>query len=217
MADQWRIRARSYAKLKVLLENQVPEAAKILDLGAGSGWLCNRLFELGYTQCAVDLNVDQQDGLGAARNFSPVWPCIQAEFDRLPLEDGQADAVVFNASFHYCVNRERTLREAIRVLIPGGLLVIVDSPIYADPASGEQMLREQQDYFEALIGERSDSIKSSGYLTWELLASLGNELGLEWTVDKPWYGVRWALRHWKAKLRRSREPATFAVLSATAP
>lgn len=216
MADQWRIRARSYAALKELLGCRVSKSAKILDLGAGTGWLCNRLFKLGYRPCAVDLSVDEKDGLGAAQSFSSTWPCLQAEFDRLPLRENQVDAVIFNASFHYCVDRKQTLLAALRVLVPGGLLVILDSPIYADPASGEQMLSEQQNYFENLIGQRSDSLATTGYLTWKQLAEIGDDLDLDWTVIKPWYGFRWALRPWLARLRGTREPATFAIISANA-
>ena len=216
MADQWRIRARSYAALKKLLSCRVPKSAKILDLGAGTGWLCNRLLKLGYRPCAIDLSIDEKDGLGAAQSFSSTWPCLQAEFDRLPLRENQVDVVIFNASFHYCVDRKQTLLAALRVLVPGGLLVILDSPIYADPASGEQMLGEQQQYFEKLIGQRSDSVTTTGYLTWEQIDEIGEDLDLDWEINKPWYGFRWALRPWLARLRGTREPATFAIVSAKA-
>ena len=45
-----------------------------------------------------------------------------------------------------------------------------------------------------------------------LVGGLG--LGLRWRVFPPWYGWRWALRPWRARLLRQREPSTFALLVA---
>lgn len=216
MADQWRIRARSYQYLMRTLCHCLAPAAKILDLGAGNGWLSNRLAEAGFSPCAVDLSINNDDGLGAAQLYDTRWPRLQAAFDNMPLEDSQADAIVFNASFHYCANQQATVAESLRVLRPGGLLVILDSPVYNDASSGVQMLVEQQQYFERLIGRRSDSVDVTGYLTWRQLENLGNEFDLNWTIRKPWYGLRWWLRPWRAKLRKEREPASFAVISTIA-
>jgi ubiquinone/menaquinone biosynthesis C-methylase UbiE len=216
-ANQWRIRAHSYRVLRKLLRRKLDTGTGILDLGAGTGWLSNRLCEAGYRPCSIDLSINSQDGLGAAEHFAVDWPRLQAPFGCLPLADDSADAAIFNASFHYCADQAETLAEALRVIKPGGLVVILDSPIYADAASGKQMLIEQQEYFERLIGERSDSIETSGFLTWQGLEQLGERLQLDWNVVRPWYGLRWALRPSLAKLRRKREPATFAIISARTP
>lgn len=211
LAGQWRIRARSFSSLMDLLGKHLPPPAKVLDLGAGTGWLSNRLHSAGYRPCAIDLSDDKEDGLGRAQHFDSSWPCLQAEFDRLPIADGNADAVIFNASFHYCTNRRQTIAEALRALSPGGLLIILDSPIYSDASSGEQMMLEQQVYFEQLIGERSDSLPTTGYMTWEQLAEIASRLGLSWRFKRSWYGFRWAFRPWLAKLRGTREPAKFVI------
>ena len=212
LAEQWRIRARSFAKLMKLLRRQLKLNDRILDLGAGTGWLSHRLNLAAYRPCAIDLSVDAADGLGASRHFESQWPCVQAEFDRLPLVDDQGECVIFNASFHYCTNQEQAILEALRVLVPGGLIIILDTPIYSNESSGRQMLDEQQLYFEQLIGERSDALPSSGFLTWTQLAELADDFGLDWHVERPWYGFRWAVRPLLAKLRGQREPATFAIV-----
>ena len=241
LAWQWRMRARSFAELeRRVLEPMVattdhrPQTTdhqshsantrqssvvgrrssplRVLDLGAGVGWLSHRLAQLGHAPCAIDLNLDPRDGLGAARHYPARWPLIQAEFDRLPLADEQADLVVFNASLHYSANYHTTLAEARRVLRPDGRIVVMDSPIYRRDASGQQMITERQRAFEREHGTRSDALPSIGYLTWQRLHTLGRELGLRWRVYRPWYGWRWALRPWRARLLRRREPSTFALL-----
>jgi len=188
---------------------------RVIDLGAGVGWLSNRLAGLGHYPCAIDLNLDPRDGLGAARRYGGDWPCVQAEFDRLPLAGGQADLVIYNASLHYSTGYRATLAEALRVLRPNGRIVVLDSPIYRHEASGRQMIAERQAAFARDHGTRSDALPNVGYLTWAMLRDLGRELGLRWQIVRPWYGWRWALRPWRARLARKREPSTFALLVAT--
>jgi len=211
LAGQWNIRAISFACLLRLLKDRLKPHDKVLDLGAGTGWLCHRLALNGFSPCAIDLSADIHDGLGAAGNFDTDWPRLQAEYDRIPIGDGAVNAVIYNASFHYCVNQERSLREALRVIAPGGMLVILDSPIYRAASAGEQMIEEQQQYFVRLIDKRSDALPSTGFLTWRRLKALSDEFNLAWRFERPWYGIRWALRPVMAKLRGRREPATFAI------
>jgi len=187
---------------------------RVLDLGAGVGWLSNRLAGLGHHPCAIDLNLDPRDGLGAAQHYGGDWPCVQAEFDRLPLAESQAELVIFNASLHYSTDYRATLAEALRVLRPNGRIVVLDSPIYRYDASGRQMIAERQAAFARDHGTRSDALPNIGYLTWGMLRELGHELGLRWQIIRPWYGWRWALRPWRARLARKREPSTFALLVA---
>jgi SAM-dependent methyltransferase len=218
LAWQWRIRARSLATLE---RRVMPEGGglRVLDLGAGSGWLSHRLARRGHRALAVDLSVDGQDGLGAARHFDAVldepFPRLRAHFDRLPLASGCVDLAVFNASFHYSADFERTLREALRVLGPGGRVVILDSPIYRNPQSGRRMVAERRAAFEARYGFPSDALGSREFLTEDDLAGLGQRLALAWRRIRPWYGWRWWLRPLRAALLGRREPARFEVLVAT--
>src|SRR5262249_56941629 len=145
------------------------EQRRVPELGAGVGWLSYRLAELGHHPFAVDLSTEDRDGLGAARHYEPPWPRVQAEFDRLPLADGQADVVIFNASLHYSTDYRITLGEALRVLRPAGKVVILESPLYRHDHSGRRMVAERHAAFERSYGTRSDSVPSIEYLTEEIL------------------------------------------------
>lgn len=210
IAWQWRMRRRTWETFRARVLPRL--GPKILDLGAGVGWLSRRLAEAGRQPCAIDVSVDDRDGLAAARHYAPDWPRLQAELDRLPLAGGQADAAVYNASLHYSADYASTLREALRVLKPGGSLVILESPVYRKEESGQRMVAERHADFERRFGTRSDALPSIEYLTWERLDALGRELGLAWRKVPTWYGWRWAARPWLARLKGKREPSRFVIL-----
>jgi ubiquinone/menaquinone biosynthesis C-methylase UbiE len=206
----WKIRAVSYRALeKIITSNK--NVSHIVDLGAGNGWLSNRLALQGYQVSAVDLLINSEDGLGACRHYKNQFTRVQSEFTRMPFFDASVSTVIFNASFHYSENYEETLAEALRVLYPTGQVIIMDSPVYHDPESGEQMLAERKTDFISRYGFASDSIKSEGYLTYQRMNELARKFGLTWHHIRPFYGTRWTLRPWLARMRGRREPAEFGL------
>ncbi|HKZ55306.1 MAG TPA: class I SAM-dependent methyltransferase [Anaerolineales bacterium] len=212
----WEIRSRSYAaferRLLEPLEQRLARPLLALDLGAGNGWLANRLAQRGHAVAAVDLLTNDLDGLGAYRHYSSEYTSVQAEFERLPFEDGQFDLAIYNASFHYSVSYEAALRESLRVLRREGRVAILDTPIYRRPSSGEQMVREREAQFQETFGFPSNAIPSENYLTFQRLRALSRALAIEWEMIVPFYGLRWAARTWRARLLRRREPARFLIL-----
>lgn len=217
----WHIRATSFQALVrevvLPLEKDRRRPLETLDLGAGNGWLSYRLARRGHRAAAIDLLINEQDGLGTAGYYDTPFLPIQADFDHLPFVQDQLDLVIFNASLHYSTHYETTLREALRVLNPGGVLVILDSPLYRSASSGEQMVHEREQQFQARYGFPSNAIPSENYLTYQRLQDLSRALGVLWNVYQPFYGLGWALRPWKARLRGQREPAQFGLIAARRP
>ena len=215
----WRIRARSYQTFldRVLrpLERTSTTPLRIADLGAGSGWLANRLAQRRHWVAAIDLLDDTLDGLGAVRHYAvPVRPLI-AEFDRLPLHSRSIDLAVFNASFHYSTDYARTLRETFRVLRPRGTLVILDSPVYRGATSGMRMVQERRARFLSTYGFASDALSSEHFLTPSRLEALAAELGLAWRLHQPPLDWRSSLGRAIGGIRARREPARFPVIVGT--
>jgi SAM-dependent methyltransferase len=212
----WRIRAASYATLlhRVVrpMEEQLGRPLAILDMGAGNGWLSHRLAERGHRLAAVDLSDDTRDGLGAHVHYPTSLTPVLADFDHLPFADQQADLVVFNAALHYSPDCEVTLREALRVLREAGHLVITDSPVYHDAASGARMVRERQQAFIHDYGFPSNAIASEGFLTHRRLRELSAGLALRFRLLRPlrWWSMRG--RALVATVQGHREQATFPVI-----
>ena len=137
-----------------------------------------RLRSKGHMPVAVDLLTNDQDGLGAARHYKqrlkPLFPRFQAEVDNLPFASGQFDLVIFNSSFHYSENYEKTLAEALRCTRKDGMVLIADTPWYGDEQSGLKMLEERRAAFIKHYGFPSDELKSLEFLTDRRLESWNN-------------------------------------------
>src|SRR5258706_6474339 len=182
--SDWRIRAASFNAFidKVLRPIEKGRSvANILDLGAGNSWLSNRLASRGHDLVAVDLTVNDFDGLGCYRFYESTFLSVQAEFDHLPFADRSADIVLYNASLHYSADYEKTLSESLRLLDAGGKVVILDSPVYRGPSSGLNIVREREEQFVWQNCFPSDNLKNEKFFTYKT----NNE-----PCSKPWIILR---------------------------
>ena len=215
----WQIRTQSFKALNhqllMPMMNVHQRPLHILDIGAGNGWLSYRLAQAHHQVAAVDLLINPQDGLGTHAYYDAHFTAVQAEFDHLPFTSSQADVIIFNGSIHYATDYSQTLKEAVRILRPNGCLILMDTPIYHNIHSGQQMVQERQTHFAATYGFRGDALPNENFLTFERLTNLATELKISWQMLKPAYGWRWAIRPWLAKIRRQREPATFLLIVGT--
>ena len=217
--DQWAIRAHTFQTMErcilAPLAKRNKRPLRILDLGAGNGWMSYRLALRSHRPVAVDLLTNDQDGLGAASHYSahirPLFPRVQADLERLPFASSVFDLVIFNASFHYSEDYERTFAEALRCTGPGGRIVIADTPWYAEEQSGKTMVEERHKCFLATYGYPSDSISSLEYLTPDRLQRLQETFALKLRSIQPFYGIRWSLRPFRAKLGGRRTPSQFRI------
>ena len=216
--DIWRIRAASY---RLLRQRVLTRRRRIVDLGAGNGWLSWRLAEDDHSVAAVDLSDDDDDGLGAATAYPEIrFLRVQASFDRVPLADGAFDLAIFNGSLHYAADLRHTLAEARRLVRRGGHVVIMDSPVYYRARSGEHMVRERRREWRKRYGPNFAAFPAAGFLTRGRLRHLGKSLGLRWRLHPLPLGWRWRLAPLAAlvfslvPLRGDgrREPARFPLI-----
>jgi ubiquinone/menaquinone biosynthesis C-methylase UbiE len=219
---QWAIRARTYRYLQRKLLPAIGlnplRPLTVLDIGAGNCWLSHRLARIGHRPVAVDLQTNDFDGLAAAEHFRHTlpqfFPRFQADMNCLPFAAGQFDCVIFNASFHYSEDYHRTLSEAVRCVTTGGTIIIADSPTYSCDASGQRMLAERRQWFQAQFGVTSDNLASREYLTRDCLLALQQSLHLKWATHRVWYGLAWACRPFVARFKKRREPSQFVIYTA---
>jgi SAM-dependent methyltransferase len=99
-----------------------------VDLGTGNGFMIMGLAGLSKTVIGVDQSQPMLDG---AENYLRAngisnFNLIQGTDDSLPLDDASADIATANMYLHHCEDPTAALDEAIRILRPGGRLVITD-------------------------------------------------------------------------------------------
>jgi SAM-dependent methyltransferase len=105
---------------------------RILDLGAGTGLLTQRLVSLGHEVVAVEPDPQM---LAVLVESLPVDALIGSA-EAIPLPDDSVDAVTVGQAFHW-FDQQRALPEIARVLRPGGVLgllwnVLDDSVAWVD-------------------------------------------------------------------------------------
>jgi SAM-dependent methyltransferase len=210
-AAEWRIRRESFTNLQWhAMPAKSDNGGRVLDLGAGNGWLSHRLASAGHGVAAVDRLDDEADGLGACRHY-PHFAAVQADFDALPFEPSQFDLVVFNGSLHYSADPTATLAEARRMLAPLGAIAVMDSPMFQREQDGHAMVAEQLRQIETLSGTGAAIRPGVGFLTFDALERSARSLGLHGRFFRSHGPVLWRLRRRLSRLKLRRSPAAFGV------
>jgi ubiquinone/menaquinone biosynthesis C-methylase UbiE len=112
----------------------------VADVGTGTGFLAAAALDAG----ARVVGIDNSDGMLAevTRRFAGRgFEARRGDSDRLPLDDGEADAVLANMVLHHAPDPAAAIREMARAIKPGGVLVITD----ADTHTHEWLRTEQHD------------------------------------------------------------------------
>ncbi len=228
LAQQWGVRARTFdafvACILLPLERTHSHPLRILDLGAGNGWLSARVTSRGHLSVALDIRTDNVDGLGAAGPYARIlrrmFPRVAASFENVPLRKCSFDLVVFDASLHYARDLTTALTEAVRVLAHGGSLAILDSPFYRRAESGEAMAREKRESTRQRFPDLADALLANPaieYLTPELLNTVAHRLGLSFRRHRVRYPFWYEIRPFLAFLRHRRPPSRFDIWEASLP
>ncbi|HET7275940.1 MAG TPA: class I SAM-dependent methyltransferase [Longimicrobiaceae bacterium] len=99
---------------------------KILDLGTGTGALLEALLARDPTLCATGVDPSPEMLEQAKAKLPDSVELVAAPARNLPFQDDEFDAIVSSSSLHFWTDREAGLKEAHRVLKPGGCLVLTD-------------------------------------------------------------------------------------------
>ncbi len=123
-----------YQRVKPRLYRRVGEevqlAYHILDLGCGNCELAGFLSET-YDHCVtgVDISSGNFPSHGDEAQSRSTLTCVKADAARLGfVRDGSVDAVVSMWAAHEMADLKGVLREARRVLRPGGEILVIDFP-----------------------------------------------------------------------------------------
>ena len=129
-------------RTRELIERHIPHApAEVLDVGGAAGAYALWLAERGYDVHLVDAapRLVEEARRRSAALAKPIAAFSVADARRLPEEDGSAAAVLVMGPLYHlteAADRETALREAARVLAPGGVVVAAAISRYASALDG---------------------------------------------------------------------------------
>lgn len=127
----------------------------LVDLGTGTG----RMLELLAPRFRRGLGLDRSPAMLAYARTKLENARLantqvrQADIYDLPIADQCADAVVMHQVLHFLPDPQRAIREAARVLAPGGRLLIVDFAPHTLEFLREQFAHERLGFARAQVGQ----------------------------------------------------------------
>ena len=190
------IRPPDPAGLSRVLE--LPVTGAMLEAGGGTGRVAGQLCGEVARMVVSDLSLPM---LKKARTRDGLWT-VQAPVESLPFSDGVFDRVLVVDALHHFADQEAALGELVRVLRPGGRLVIEEPDIRSFAvklvAAGEKL---------ALMGSR--------FLRPETIRRLAAERGCEARLERKDRFVAWIVADKKmptARVSATGGPGTAAAL-----
>lgn len=149
--EQFARQSHRYAKGHVLEDTgdirtalahlSLPPRARVLDVATGAGHTALFFAELGHDVTAADIAAPMLERVreAACKRGVPVTTKLHAA-EALPYADAEFDLVTCRVAAHHFSSPEDFVREAARVLKPGGWFLLIDGTVEDDHAEAEEWM-----------------------------------------------------------------------------
>ncbi len=127
--------------------------ARYADLGIGDGLLTLMLAEVASSVTAVDLSpqmLAQLDARAKAKGIKNIVS-VEGNIDSLPLPEASHDIVVMSQALHHANEPLAALKEAARILVPGGRLLVIDLLAHQEDWVREKLGHVQLGFTESVL------------------------------------------------------------------
>jgi len=131
----------------------------VADMGSGTGILTELFLRNGNLIFAVEPNRDMREAAERILGKYPNFKSVSGTAEATPLKDQSVHFIAAGQAFHW-FNRERVQREFLRLLKPGGWVVLIwNDRIVTGPfaAAYEQLLRTYGTDYEAVDHKHTDA------------------------------------------------------------
>lgn len=173
VADEWstlRNNAFDSPEFVEKVTDLIPTDANLLDLGCGSGALLEKVLPRHGTSIGVDFSQAMLDA--ARKNLGRHGEDVElrlGKLEHLPIGDETIDVAVGYMVFHHIPEPAQALKDAYRVLKPGGTLIVVD----LTPHSNEKMRDQFADLWLGFKPEKFSHWVSEEHFTGSEVSLLG--------------------------------------------
>jgi SAM-dependent methyltransferase len=174
--------------------------------------------ERGHTVFAMDTNVGESTGLRAGATYSDRvdFERVQGSMRNPPLREGAFDAVVCSSSLHHLGKPQAPVARLAELLRPGGLLVVMNSPVHRDFESARRAERDRRAYLRSRFG--GEWIDKYVHFTIQELQSAMEDAGLsDFSLIIPDFDLLFRLERRLKSLLLRMEVASFPVVTAKKP
>ena len=147
---------RSWAAWARALGHLLP-SVDVVDIGCGEGYLTVEVSRWARRVVAIDRSpavLTRAKALASRRRAANIT-FKKGEIDRLPLEAASVDIALLSQALHHAPDPARALAEAVRVLRPGGKLLVLDlrshDEAWVREKLGDRQLGFADEELEALL------------------------------------------------------------------
>jgi len=132
---------------------QLAPRGRYVDLGIGDGLLTLMLADVANEVTAVDVSPEMLARLRsrAAQKGVANLKTVEGDIQDLPLSDASFDVAVLSQALHHAAEPAQALREARRVLVPGGRLLVIDLLAHAEAWVKEQLQHRHLGFTEQAL------------------------------------------------------------------
>lgn len=144
----------------------VPDDARVLDVGCGSGWASRLLAERAKSGRVVGIDISDEM-IRLARETTTTFPNLSFEVasaEALPFTDGEFTHAFSMESLYYYADLNRALAEIRRVLAPGAVFVTVVDLYQENKASHQWIEMLQVPVHLLSIGEYRSLFEQAGFV-----------------------------------------------------
>jgi ubiquinone/menaquinone biosynthesis C-methylase UbiE len=145
VADKWDQMRKGFfsdnLRKKAVAKADIQANKLAADIGAGTGFITEELVRNGLKVIAIDRSMAMLEEMKKKYGRCDVVDYKQGEFNNLPLQNEAVDYVFANMYLHHVDMPQVAIDEMVRVLKPGGKIVITDM----DEHRFEFLRKEQHD------------------------------------------------------------------------